>query len=602
VELLYRQVHPSWIDDGVPSSQVFKPTKKDARMPSVARGSQTTPEGVLTATAMVTAWHDQPPERPPLKSSTDRNILRSEDRACQSPQDLSMTVPIIGGMLEGPLKLEEVFKIGGVPTHTFVEPSEYARLKVALRTPGRGLIVEGPSGIGKSTAVTRALDGLSASGAQQLSARDPGDIGYIKLLASTANFGTVIIDDFHVLDNDIRGDIADLLKRLADTESGRSKLIIVGINRAGDSLIDHAPDLANRLDTIRFEVEPQHKILDLITAGEKALNVEFEAKAKIVEGAQGSFYLAQLLCHALCTEAGVTEAPVEHTVLRTPYNTVKRNVMERQERRFGKAVMDFVRGTHFRPSGRANYLHILRWLKDSETWAISLTEEMAHHPNEKASVGQVVQKGWLASLTTTDEISKIIHYDQVTKFLSVEDPQLVFYLRNLDWPEFVRRTGFTRVDVDEDYDFALSFAGEDRTFAEHLNDHLSELGFSVFYDRAEQHRILAEDLQEFLGPIYKSRASYVIAILGPQYGQRRWTRYESNQFKELFGAHRVIPIWAKDAAPSAFDMTAGIGGAMFDPSADADAQAREIADLCAQKLDEDGPARSSTNELSSSYV
>jgi len=90
---------------------------------------------------------------------------------------------------DGPVSqvhLEDVFKIGGVPTHTFVEPSEYARLKVALRTPGRGLIIEGPSGIGKSTAVTRALAELDADGSvQPLSARDPGDVGYIELLPET---------------------------------------------------------------------------------------------------------------------------------------------------------------------------------------------------------------------------------------------------------------------------------------------------------------------------------------------------------------------------------------------------------------------------------
>ena len=51
-------------------------------------------------------------------------------------------------MTDTPLRLEQVFKIGGVPTYTFVEPSEYSRLKVALRTPGRALIVEGPSGTG----------------------------------------------------------------------------------------------------------------------------------------------------------------------------------------------------------------------------------------------------------------------------------------------------------------------------------------------------------------------------------------------------------------------------------------------------------------------
>jgi hypothetical protein len=44
-ECLYRQVHPSWVVDGVPSSQAFKPTKKDEGMLSVALGSKTTPEG-----------------------------------------------------------------------------------------------------------------------------------------------------------------------------------------------------------------------------------------------------------------------------------------------------------------------------------------------------------------------------------------------------------------------------------------------------------------------------------------------------------------------------------------------------------------------------
>jgi hypothetical protein len=119
-------------------------------------------------------------------------------------------------------------------------------------------------------------------------------------------------------------------------------------------------------------------------------------------------------------------------------------------------------------------------------------------------VGQVVQKGWLTKLTSNEDIAKIIHYDPATRVLSVEDPQLIFYLRNMDWPEFVQRTGFTRIDVTHDYDFALSFAGEDRQFARRLYDHLEEQGFSVFYDQAEQHRILAEDIEEFLGPIRTS--------------------------------------------------------------------------------------------------
>jgi len=68
-------------------------------------------------------------------------------------------------------------------------------------------------------------------------------------------------------------------------------------------------------------------------------------------------------------------------------------------------------------------------------------------------------------------------------------------------------------------------------------------------------------------------------------GQRRWTRFESEQFKELFGEHRVIPIWAVDAIQSAFDFTAGVGGARFDPDGDIEDQARSIAELCGRKLD-----------------
>ena len=40
-ELLFRQVHPSFVRDGRPSSQAFRPTKKDEKKLSVARGALT---------------------------------------------------------------------------------------------------------------------------------------------------------------------------------------------------------------------------------------------------------------------------------------------------------------------------------------------------------------------------------------------------------------------------------------------------------------------------------------------------------------------------------------------------------------------------------
>jgi hypothetical protein len=42
-ELLYRQVHPSFIRDGRPSSQAFRPTRKDEGKLSVSRSTLTSP-------------------------------------------------------------------------------------------------------------------------------------------------------------------------------------------------------------------------------------------------------------------------------------------------------------------------------------------------------------------------------------------------------------------------------------------------------------------------------------------------------------------------------------------------------------------------------
>src|SRR5436190_4079811 len=105
--------------------------------------------------------------------------------------------------------LEEVFKTSGVPTHTFVAPSEFPRLIVALRSAGRGVVIEGPSGIGKTTAVTRALEELNRhTGVLRLSARNAEDRGRIAELILQKGFGTAVIDDFHRLDRHTRESLA----------------------------------------------------------------------------------------------------------------------------------------------------------------------------------------------------------------------------------------------------------------------------------------------------------------------------------------------------------------------------------------------------------
>jgi len=59
----------------------------------------------------------------------------------------------------------------------------------------------------------------------------------------------------------------------------------------------------------------------------------------------------------------------------------------------------------------------------------------------------------------------------------------------------------------------LSFAGKDRGYAEHLANHLEEFGLAVFYDKAKESRIFADDIEAILGPIYERDCRYVVAVL-----------------------------------------------------------------------------------------
>lgn len=392
-------------------------------------------------------------------------------------------------------KVEDVFKLSGVPTFTFVKPLEYEKLYVALRTPGRGVVIEGPSGIGKTTTVSRVLSELGTQGSTlTLSARKPDDAEFVKALPTLKSSGTVQIDDFHRLDESTQRQIADYLKTLADEERTDTKLILIGINKTGDTLVQFAADLNTRIDTIRFEKNPEDRVLELVQKGEQALNVKISAGRDIAKSANGSFLVAQMLSFETCLAEGVKEAVAETKTLSSSIEATTAQVMETLSRRFMSLAIRFASGTKLRREGRAPYLHMLKWLAESNEWSILLDHEIANHPDQKASVGQVVEKGYLAYLLkNAPELAAVLHYVPATRILTVEDPQFIFFLRNLSWTKFAERVGYLNIHFDSEYDFALSFAGPDRPFAKRLFELLAEEEMSVFFDENEQHRILGEE-------------------------------------------------------------------------------------------------------------
>jgi hypothetical protein len=395
----------------------------------------------------------------------------------------------------------------------------------------------------------------------------------------------VVVDDFHKLSDQTRSALADYMKTLADEESKETKIIAVGINKAGQSLINFAHDLVNRIDIVPFEGNPDEKVEALIVQGASALNVHFNVMDEVVASAQGSFYIAQMLSREICKRASILERAEETRELEVSFESVKADVWERLAQVFRTRCEAFCRGSKMRKEGRAPYLHILRWLAEGADWSLSLRDAVRQHSEMKGSVGQVVDKGYLAELITSDaDISAVMHYEPSSAQLTVEDPQFIYFIRNIPWRNFAANVGFMSVDFPHRYDFALSFAGEDRDIAEALFRGLQDSELEVFYDRQEQHRILAADVEEYLRPIYQSEARFVIVLLGKTYPSKLWTKFESDQFRERFGTDAVIPVWFVDVPQGVFDMSRKYGGWTLDRAKDINGQVAELTESLLRKL------------------
>ena len=78
----------------------------------------------------------------------------------------------------------------------------------------------------------------------------------------------------------------------------------------------------------------------------------------------------------------------------------------------------------------------------------------------------------------------------------------------------------------QEYDVALSFAGEDREHAKELADLLNTNGYSCFYDDDELATLWGKNLYDYLSSVYKDRARYCVMFLSKHYEQKLWTNHE----------------------------------------------------------------------------
>ena len=134
----------------------------------------------------------------------------------------------------------------------------------------------------------------------------------------------------------------------------------------------------------------------------------------------------------------------------------------------------------------------------------------------------------------------------------------------------------------QEYDVALSFAGEDREKALELSRALKIRNLRVFYDGDHQGAMLGKDLYTHLITIYNQRALFTVMLVSRHYASKLWTNHErkamqARAFRE--NEEYVLPVRLDDTAvPGLLETT----GYVSWPPLGSD----QIADLIAGKVTE----------------
>ena len=336
--------------------------------------------------------------------------------------------------------VEEVFRTEGVPEFTFVKPPNFNEILVDIRNEGKPTIIEGQSGTGKTAVAKKIIEKVFPHGGfDYLSARTAGDMPKIIAIAEGKLQGKWIIDDFHRLDTGIQEQVANLIKVAAEDfdPAIHPKLVLIGINKVGSSLIYLVHDIAKRCGIHRILPGDSDTILKMIVSGEEKLNIILNYKEAIFDETKGDYWLTQLTCQNICLNHDVLDTQTEKRTLEYSKEAVRERIVSRLDNSYKEPVKEFCRGKRFRPTNDP-YFRLLRLIGTQESSIVDLNELANANPGVKGSINNIKERRISIVLESKPICERYFYYTSDTKTFAIEDPAFFYYLKHLDWNNFER--------------------------------------------------------------------------------------------------------------------------------------------------------------------
>ncbi|QHP70998.1 TIR domain-containing protein [Bradyrhizobium sp. LCT2] len=446
------------------------------------------------------------------------------------------------------LLLEEVFRTEGLPEFTFVPAPNYNEILLDIRRPGKPVILEGQSGTGKTSCVRRIIAELQDQAATEyLTARNPVHISRIEKIVHEQIAGRFVVDDFHRLSQQLQEQIADVAKLAAEVrdQGDVPKLIIIGINQVGASLIQLVPDIAKRVGIHRILPGRRQEIAELIKSGCERLNIRIMNADAIFDETQGDYWLTQQICQSICSAANVTQTVEERTDVTYDIGDIRRRVVERLRAAYYPAVKDFCRGRRFRPSNDP-YFKLLREVGQQESSIVDLNEMANAHPEVRGSINNIKERRLEILIESKPNVALHFYYNADTKSFAIEDPALFYFIKHLDWNQLRQDCGFREHGEDFEFDVALSFAGENRALAAYIAAALLSLDVTVFFDALFEANYLGRAWSAQFTEVFGRKSRFVVCILDIRHSEKIWPTFEREVFAPRIANASVIPIFLDD--------------------------------------------------------